>query len=42
MASVKEIATHANRLIASDWLLPMAMLAFLASAFVLAPLRSGA
>jgi O-antigen ligase len=37
MASVNEIATHANRLIASDRLLPTAMLVFLASAFVLAP-----
>jgi O-antigen ligase len=37
MASVKEIATHANRLKASGGLLPMALLVFLASAFVLAP-----
>jgi O-antigen ligase len=37
MASVKEIATRANWLIASDQTLPATMLVFLGSAFVLAP-----
>jgi hypothetical protein len=37
MTSVGEIATRANRLIASDRILPTAMLVLLGSAFALAP-----